>query len=148
MLIGELSAVTGVDSQTIRFYERQGLLPEPRRAANGYRAYDATAINRLQFIRAAQGAGLALADIAQVLSLRDAGQTPCTHVSLVLEQKLAEVRTRLQELADLAGELEDLIESSRTLDPADCGPADICQILTPKTGPSREASLTPTTIES
>lgn len=144
MLIGELSAVTGVDSQTIRFYERQGLLPEPRRAANGYRAYDATAINRLQFIRAAQSAGLALAEIAQVLSLRDAGQTPCTHVSLVLEQKLAQVRARQQELAELAGELEELIEVSRTLDPADCGPADICQILTTKTEPSSKASLTPT----
>lgn len=137
MLIGELSAVTGVDSQTILFYERQGLLPQPRRAANGYRAYDATAINRLQFVRAAQSAGLALADIAQVLNLRDAGQTPCKHVSLVLGQKLAEVRTRLQELTDLAVELEELIETSHTLDPTDCGPVDICQILTTKTGPSR-----------
>ena len=137
MLIGELSAVTGVDSQTIRFYERQGLLPQPRRSANGYRAYDTTAISRLLFIRAAQSAGLALADIAQVLNLRDAGQTPCTHVSRVLEQKLAEVRTRLQELADLAGELEKLIEAGRTLDPSNCGPSDICHTLTSKTEPSR-----------
>lgn len=148
MLIGELSAVTGVDSQTIRFYERQGLLPEPRRTANGYRAYDASAINRLGFIRAAQSAGLALADIAQVLGLRDADQTPCTHVTLVLEQKLAEVRIRLQELADLAGELEELIETSHTLDPADCGPADICQILTTKTRPAREAPHTSISAES
>lgn len=132
MLIGEVSAATGVDNQTIRFYEREGLLPAAGRAANGYRTYDRAAIDRLRFIRAAQSAGLALAEIAQVLNLRDAGQTPCTHVSLVLEQKLVEVRTRQQELAHLARELEELIETSHTLDPADCGPAEICHILTTK----------------
>ncbi|RJT75437.1 heavy metal-responsive transcriptional regulator [Arthrobacter cheniae] len=129
MLIGEVSAATGVDSQTIRFYERQRLLPEPHRAANGYRTYDTAAIDRLRFIRAAQTAGLTLADIAQVLNLRDAGQAPCSHVSLVLEQKLAEVRARQQELADLAVELEQLIEISHTMDPEDCGPQDICRII-------------------
>ncbi len=132
MLIGEVSAATGVDNQTIRFYERQALLPTPHRATNGYRTYDSSAIDRLRFIRAAQSAGLALVEIAQVLNLRDAGQTPCTHVSLVLEQKLAEVRARQQELANLARELEELIETSHTLDPADCGPAEICHILTTK----------------
>lgn len=132
MLIGEVSAATGVDNQTIRFYERQGLLPAPDRTANGYRTYDSATVDRLRFIRAAQSVGLALAEIAQVLNLRDAGQTPCTHVSLALEQKLAEVRTRQQELAILARELEELIETSRTLDPADCGPAEICHILTTK----------------
>lgn len=130
MLIGEISAATGVDSQTIRFYERQGLVPEPRRASNGYRTYDAATIDRLRFIRAAQSAGLTLAEIAQVLDLRGAGQTPCSHVSLVLTQKLAEVRSRQQELAVLAGELEHLIEAGRALDPANCGPADICHIIT------------------
>ena len=132
MLIGEVSAATGVDNQTIRFYEREGLLPTPGRAANGYRIYDSAAVDRLRFIRAAQSAGLALAEIAQVLNLRDAGQTPCAHVSLVLEQKLAEVRARQQELAILARELKKLIETSHTLDPADCGPAEICHILTTK----------------
>lgn len=132
MLIGEVSAAKGVDSQTIRFYERQDLLPEPHRAPNGYRTYDTATIDRLRFIRAAQSAGLTLADISQVLGLRDAGQPPCSHVSLVLTQKLAEVRSRQQELASLAGELERLIETGRTLDPADCGPGDICHIITIK----------------
>lgn len=129
MLIGEVSVVTGVDSQTIRFYERQDLLPKPHRAPNGYRTYDPTAVDRLRFIRAAQAAGLALAEIRQVLGLRDAGQAPCTHVSVVLEQKLVEVRAHQQELANLASELEQLIETSHTLDPADCGPTDICHII-------------------
>lgn len=130
MLIGEVSVATGVDSQTIRFYERQDLLPEPHRAPNGYRTYDSTAVDRLRFIRAAQTAGLALADIRQVLALRDAGQAPCAHVSVVLRQKLVDVRARQQELRDLATELERLIETSRTLDPTHCGPTDICHIIT------------------
>ncbi len=130
MLIGEVSVVTGVDSQTIRFYERQDLLPEPHRAPNGYRTYDSTAVDRLRFIRAAQTAGLALADIRQILGLRDAGQAPCAHVSVVLRQKLVDVQARQQELRDLASELERLIETSRTLDPTDCGPTDICHIIT------------------
>ncbi|WP_084021493.1 heavy metal-responsive transcriptional regulator [Cryobacterium arcticum] len=130
MLIGEVSFATGVDSQTIRFYERQNLLPEPHRAPNGYRTYDSTAVDRLRFIRAAQTAGLALADIRQILGLRDAGQAPCAHVSVVLRQKLVDVRARQQELRNLASELERLIETSRTLDPTDCGPTDICHIIT------------------
>lgn len=130
MLIGEVSVATGVDSQTIRFYERQDLLPEPYRAPNGYRTYDSTAVDRLRFIRAAQTAGLALADIRQILGLRDAGQAPCAHVSVVLRQKLVDVQARQQELRDLASELERLIETSRTLDPTDCGPTDICHIIT------------------
>lgn len=130
MLIGEVSVATGVDSQTIRFYERENLLPEPHRAPNGYRTYDSTTVDRLRFIRAAQAAGLALADIRQVLGLRDAGQAPCAHVSIVLGQKLVDVRVRQQELNNLASELERLIETSRTLDAADCGPTGICHIIT------------------
>ncbi|RJT81083.1 heavy metal-responsive transcriptional regulator [Arthrobacter cheniae] len=81
-------------------------------------------------MRAAQSADLTLAEVAPVLGLRDAGQTPCSHLMLVLEQKLTGVRSRQRELADLAGELEQLVETARTLDPANCGPAGICHIIT------------------
>ncbi|MBG6185586.1 DNA-binding transcriptional MerR regulator [Arthrobacter sp. CAN_A214] len=135
MLIGKVAAITGVDGQTIRFYERQGLLPAPRREPNGYRSYDdAAIIGRLQFIRAAQTSGLTLAEIGSVLGLRDAGEAPCAHVSLLLEQKLVDVSARQRELAALATELEQLIETGHDLDPADCADADICRIIaTPKT---------------
>jgi MerR family mercuric resistance operon transcriptional regulator len=129
MLIGEVAAITGVDSQTIRFYERQGLLPAPRREVNGYRSYDDAAIGRLQFVRAAQAAGLTLAEIASILRLRDAGETPCTHVSLLLDRKLDDVRVRQRELAALATELEQLIEVSHDLDPSNCIDADVCHII-------------------
>ncbi|WP_026531881.1 heavy metal-responsive transcriptional regulator [Arthrobacter sp. H41] len=129
MLIGEVAATTGVDGQTIRFYERQGLLPAPRREPNGYRRYNDAIIGRLQFIRAAQAAGLTLAEIGSTLRLRDDGEAPCAHVSLLLEQKLIDVRARQRELAALAAELQGLIETSHGLDPADCADADICHII-------------------
>lgn len=129
MLIGELAAIVGLDAQTIRFYERQGLLPEPRRRANGYRAYDATTVERLRFVRKAQGAGLTLAEIGSVLALRDRDEAPCAHVTAILDAKLDGVRARRAELAALEAELEQLITRSHHLDPADCSDSDVCHIL-------------------
>lgn len=69
--IGELAAQCCVSPDTIRFYERQGLLPAPRRTASGHRVYDHDTLVRLQFIRRAQGIGLTLQDIGEILRLRD-----------------------------------------------------------------------------
>lgn len=131
MLIGEVAARVGVPTRTIRFYERRGLLPEPRRARNGYRVYDEATVTRLEFIRSAQAAGLTLAEIAGVLAVRDSGEAPCSHVGDLLAAKLAEVRERRRRLAEAETELEALLERSRHLDPADCGEDEICHILRP-----------------
>ncbi|TDW28397.1 heavy metal-responsive transcriptional regulator [Cryobacterium psychrophilum] len=130
MLIGEVAAVLGVHRQTIRFYEKQGLLRAPHRQLNGYRDYDPTVISRLNFIHSGQAAGLTLAEITSVLSLRDAGQTPCAHVSSLLDRKLENVQARQLELAILATELQRLINASHGRDPAECDEADICNIIT------------------
>jgi MerR family mercuric resistance operon transcriptional regulator len=129
MLIGELADTAGLPSQTIRFYERRGLLPEPVRGANGYRIYDESTLTRLNFIHTAQAAGLTLAEIGSIIDLRDDGHVPCTHVASLLDSKLADVRTRIRSLAVLEAELEEVIERSHRLDPADCTDADICHIL-------------------
>lgn len=129
MLIGELAVTVGVPSQTLRFYERKGLLPQPGRGANGYRVYDESTLTRLHFIKAAQAAGLTLAEIRSIIVLRDDGTTPCTHVAALLDDKLTDVRQRIRHLAALQTELEALVERSRLVDPADCADADICQIL-------------------
>ncbi len=129
MLIGELAQAVGVPSQTIRFYERTGLLPEPSRAANGYRTYDASTIARMRFIRTAQAAGLTLAEIGTVIDLRDQGQAPCSHVVGLLDHKLDAVRARRRELAVLELELEQLIDRGHGMDPKECTDADICQIF-------------------
>lgn len=129
MLIGEVADTLSVHRHTIRFYERKGLLPPPHRQLNGYRDYDPGVISRLNFIKGGQAAGLTLAEITSVLSLRDAGQAPCSHVSLLLVRKLEHVRARQRELAVLAAELERLIEASQGLDPGDCDEAGVCSII-------------------
>ncbi len=129
MLIGELGQAVDLPSETIRFYERRGLLPPPTRGGNGYRTYDEAAVDRVQFIRTAQAAGLSLVEIRGVVDLRDQGQAPCSHVAQLIDDKLAEVQRRLHELEALQEELEQLSERARRLDPADCTDADICHIL-------------------
>ncbi|OZB88488.1 MAG: heavy metal-responsive transcriptional regulator [Microbacterium sp. 14-71-5] len=129
MLIGELADRVGVPSQTIRFYERRGLLPAPARTSNGYRSYDASAAARVRFIRAGQAAGLSLVQIRSILDLRDHGQEPCAHVAQLIEEQVADVRRRIAELTALQDELDRLRERSRRLEPGDCGDADICHIL-------------------
>lgn len=130
MLIGELADSVGLPSQTIRFYEREGLLPPPSRTANGYRVYDEGTLNRLGFIRAGQAAGLSLAEIRGIIDLREDGHVPCSHVTSLLAAKLDELRTRQRELAVLAADLEHLVTRSQHLDPADCADAAICHVLT------------------
>ena len=132
MLIGELADALGLPTQTVRFYERRGLLPKPRRAPNGYRVYDEATLDRLRFIRSAQTAGLTLAEIQSVIDIRDHGVSPCIHVDALLDAKINEVRERRRQLAALERDLEQLVERSRRLDPADCSEGDICQILQPE----------------
>jgi DNA-binding transcriptional MerR regulator len=83
----------------------------------------------VNFIQSGQAAGLTLSEIASVLSLRDAGQAPCSHVSALLERKLEVVHKRQRELATLEAELTRLIHTSQALDPSDCSDADICNII-------------------
>lgn len=129
MLIGQLADAVGLPTQTIRFYERKGLIPDPERAANGYRHYDGSTLIRLHFIGAAQAAGLTLAEIGSIIELRDDGTVPCTHVTGLVENKLAAVRARIATLAVLEAQLEALIERSHRLDPAECSDTEICHIL-------------------
>jgi len=129
MLIGQLAETLGIPTATVRLYERKGLLPDPRRAENGYRVYDDTTLARLRFIRTAQAAGLTLAEISSVLHVRDDGTAPCSHVDEMLATKLADVRQRRRQLAALESELAQLLDRSRQLNPADCTAGEICHIF-------------------
>ncbi|CAN5349602.1 Cd(II)/Pb(II)-responsive transcriptional regulator [soil metagenome] len=131
MRIGEVADAAGIPAQTIRFYERRGLLPQPSRGPNGYRLYDPSTLPQVQFIRSAQAAGLTLVQIASILDLRRDGATPCTHVRSLLLAKLNGVRTRQANLAILEQDLEGLISRSDRLDPADCTDLGICHIIEP-----------------
>jgi DNA-binding transcriptional MerR regulator len=129
--IGEAAEAAGVPTQTIRFYERKRLLPQPRRGPNGYRDYDASILTRLAFVRSGQAAGLTLVEIASILDLRRDGAVPCAHVHSLLLTKLDDIRTQ-RELAVLEAELEGLITRSDRLDPADSTDVQICHIIAPK----------------
>jgi len=120
MKIGEVAERSGVPAKTIRFWEDQRLLPAPARTPAGYRDYDAAILERLAFIRHAQAAGLTLEHIGQVLDIRDGGQPPCVHVADLIARRLADVETRLAELARARDQLAKLAVRAAAQDPADC----------------------------
>lgn len=143
MRIGEAAEAAGIPAQTIRFYERRGLLPQPPRGSNGYRDYDASILAQLAFIRSGQAAGLTLVELGSILDLRREGAVPCAHVESLLITKLNDIHTRQRELAILETELEGLISRSHHLDPADCTDVKICHIIAPDDGPAVDVAAGP-----
>ena len=129
MLIGDLATQAGLSAKAIRFYEQAGLLPQPPRTSGGYRDYPLGAVDRLAFIRHAQAAGFTLADIRSVLTIRDSGQAPCQHVSVLIDEQLAQVERRIAELTRARDALKDLQRRAAVTDPADCAEPEICIIL-------------------
>lgn len=101
MRIGELAQRAGLSTDTIRYYERLGLLSAPARGQNRYRNYDANAMEDLDFIRKARASGLKLSDVRDVMQIADGGRTPCDHVRATITARLAEVEERLRELRSL-----------------------------------------------
>lgn len=99
--IGELARGTGVDARTIRFYEAIGVLPPPARGRNGYRLYAGDALDMLRFIKQAQGLGLALAEIREIVAIRRGGRPPCSHVYQLLREKAAELDRKLRDIVML-----------------------------------------------
>jgi DNA-binding transcriptional MerR regulator len=130
MRIGELAARSGVTAKTIRFWEAEGLLADPVRTPSGYRDYDPDALDRLSFIRHAQTAGLALAEIRQVLAISDTGEPACGHVTDLIHQHLTDVDRRIRELEETRSLLNRLAERAADQDPADCD--GYCAILRPQ----------------
>ncbi|WP_204263705.1 heavy metal-responsive transcriptional regulator [Geodermatophilus normandii] len=122
--VAELAAAVGVPSDTVRYYERAGLLPPPARTAGGYRSYDAGAVDRLRFIRGAQRLGLRLSDIRALLSVRDTGTCPCEPAEQLLRRRLAEVDAEIARLVALRTEMAAM---------ADALPAAACPPPSPGT---------------
>jgi MerR family copper efflux transcriptional regulator len=129
MRIGELAERAGTTAKTLRFYEQAGLLPAPERTPSGYRDYDEAVLDRLRFIRAAQAAGLTLAEIAEVIAAREHVGPPCKHVAALLDEHAVELDQRIGELTALRDEVQRLRDRARTLDPAACGDDQICHVI-------------------
>lgn len=102
---GELAKAAGVSTDTLRHYERKGVLRRPRRAANGYRQYPPDELERVLLVRRALAFGFTLDELARVLSARDRGAPPCKEVRALAAGKLAEVEERLAQLLELRDEL-------------------------------------------
>jgi DNA-binding transcriptional MerR regulator len=128
MRIGRLAESSGVSADTIRYYEKIGLLPRARRTANGYREYPDGAVNRIRVIRNAVQLGFPLAEIAKVLRIRDAGGAPCRQVR-DYAQFLVEQMER--KIAQLTADRRAMTTMIRAWDErlAQAGPADRAHLL-------------------
>lgn len=109
--IGELAAATDLSTETIRYYEKAGLLPAPARTPAGYRTYGPEAVDRLQFIRGAQRLGLRLEDIGNLLAIRDTGTCPCEPAADFLSRRLAEVDAQIRRLDALRTEMTAMLQA-------------------------------------
>lgn len=114
MRIGELSGRTGLSTKAIRYYEDIGIMPAAARTSSGYRDYDAEAIARLRFIRAAQSVGLRLGEIREVLAFRDRGEEPCAHVASLIREHAADLTERIATLEAMRRDLERLASNAQS----------------------------------
>ncbi len=111
LTIGAVARRAGVAIDTIRYYEREGLLPEPSRRASGYRSYDETAIARLRFIRRAKELGFTLEEIRDLLALSSDRRGGVKAVRKRAELRLARIDARIAELMRIRGGLQQLIDA-------------------------------------
>lgn len=109
MKIGELAKRSGVGIDTVRFYERQGLLPKARRLASGYRVYDPGDVKRLRFVRRAKALGFTLEEIRDLLALSDHRDDDMAALKGLATEKLADVQAKLAELNRIREGLETLV---------------------------------------
>jgi DNA-binding transcriptional MerR regulator len=107
---GELADLAGVSRDTLRHYERKGVLPRPLRSHNAYRQYPPEALPRVQLIRRALSVGFTLDELARVLKVRDAGGAPCEEVRKMAAQKLLNVQDQLRELTALRDDLQKTLQ--------------------------------------
>ena len=127
--IGELATATGLTAKTIRYYEGEGLIPDPPRTGSGYRAYTDADVRRLEFILKAKRLGLSLNEIKGILRLHDRSEPTCVHVRTLLEEKMAQIETVIQDLLGFKEELRSL--EDHTANMVDCRPlgGNICSII-------------------
>jgi DNA-binding transcriptional MerR regulator len=107
--VGQLASRAGVRPDTIRYYERAGLLPRPRRTGGDHRRYGAADVDRLLFIRGAQRLGLRLAEIRELLAVRDTGVCPCGPAEVLLREHVSEIDREMARLTALRAELTGML---------------------------------------
>lgn len=124
LTIGKVATQTGLGIETIRFYERRGLIPEPARRPSGYRDYSPQVIDRLRFIRRAKELGFSLREIGELLFLRVDDERTCGEVFERAGEKIAEIEGRIGELKRMKSALEQLASAC-----SGTGPTGECPFL-------------------
>jgi MerR family copper efflux transcriptional regulator len=121
---GELAGRCGVNLQTLRYYEREGLLPEPPRTAAGYRTFPPDSVTRVQFIKHAQALGFTLEEVKELLALRVDPMTTCADVQKRAEAKVADIERKIKRLEAIKAALTELAAAC-----SGEGPASSCSLL-------------------
>ncbi len=119
--IGELARATGVDVETIRYYEKAGLLPPPARQSNGYRAYTPAHLERLSFIRHGRALDISLADIQRLLEFVNSPAAACADINALIDAQLARVQARMQSMQALEKQLLALRQRCADGHTGECG---------------------------
>lgn len=129
MLIGELARTTGTKVETIRYYEREGLVPAPLRTGGNYRSYDETHLNRLSFIRRSRDLGFSIEHIRELMSLADDHDRSCSAVDAIATAHLAEIDRKV---ADLGALREELVKHINGCARSTIGECQIIEALAPR----------------
>ncbi len=111
MRIGEIAQEAGVSPDTIRHYERVGVLPHPPRTLAGYRRFSREAIERVRLVRRALAIGFSLAELARILKVRDAGGVPCKGVHTLAKKKLKSLKEQIADLIRLRRQMEGVLRN-------------------------------------
>lgn len=120
MRIGELARATGTKAETIRYYEREGILPAAGRTDSNYRDYSAEHLEALIFVRRARNLGFGMAQVRKLLSLSDSEDKPCEDVDLLVQAQMVEVDRKIADLTLLRDELNRLLRSCNSTRIGDC----------------------------
>lgn len=117
LTIGELARAGGIGVETVRFYERKGLLPEPPRTHSGYRQYPAETVDRVRFVRRAQSLGFTLREVTELLDLRVDDVAACGPVEARAREKLEQVAGKIAELRRIEAALRRLVRACEAREP-------------------------------
>lgn len=127
LTIGKVAARTNCNVETIRYYEREGLIPSPERSEGGHRLYTKEHVERLAFVRRSRELGFSMAEIRELLSLVDGEQVSCELVKRIADEHLHDVRSKIADLRNMERTLRDLSRQCSGEDIPECPIIDVLQ---------------------
>lgn len=129
LFIGDLSRQFNIPAQTIRYYERIGLIDPPERTESQYRVYSEEDVDRLRFILQAKRFGLSLDEIKELIQIRTDGTAPCEHLKTLIKQHMDDLDKRIQQMVDFRNELAHRFQKLQETQPDECSDGTICKVI-------------------